>query len=277
VYCSSKCRGAGWYRLKQGVTSDYKPIEQPEDPTLRRCPGCDRVLSLDEFHQAHTRPEGVTVYCKDCQSKRDTERYWSDPEYHKARRRRYYDENAEAMRELARQWYRENRAESIERTRRWMEDNPERWREIKRAAQVRRKARQRNATIVDFSSEALAERLSMCGGRCWMCGAEAEQVDHVKPIAKMALTPSPISDPFVHHAMRRSGITGRYHRSLSQLAGVSLAATQKADWAAAGCAADKTPRLTTSTETTEQPPPGYSEALARRPPEPRHLTLACSS
>ncbi|MHA7191119.1 HNH endonuclease [Arthrobacter sp. MDT2-16] len=39
--------------------------------------------------------------------------------------------------------------------------------------------------VVQFTPEQLAERFSMWGGRCWMCGiADATQTDHVKPITK---------------------------------------------------------------------------------------------
>ena len=54
----------------------------------------------------------------------------------------------------------------------------------KRAAEARRLARKRDATIVEFTNDQLDQRLSMFGYRCWMCGEEADQVDHVKPLAR---------------------------------------------------------------------------------------------
>lgn len=69
----------------------------------------------------------------------------------------------------------------------WYYANPERAkaREAATAAEDarRRRAKERAATIVDFTPEQLAERLSMFLG-CWMCGEPADCIDHVKPLAR---------------------------------------------------------------------------------------------
>jgi 5-methylcytosine-specific restriction endonuclease McrA len=49
------------------------------------------------------------------------------------------------------------------------------------AAKLRR-ARLRSALCVPFTDAQLMQRMSMFAG-CWMCGGEAEQVDHVKPLS----------------------------------------------------------------------------------------------
>lgn len=53
----------------------------------------------------------------------------------------------------------------------------------KRLAVAERHARKLAATIVSFTAEQLAQRLSMYAG-CWMCGREATEIDHVKPLSK---------------------------------------------------------------------------------------------
>lgn len=47
-----------------------------------------------------------------------------------------------------------------------------------------RKARQKQLTVVAFTAEQLRQRIAFYGNRCWMCGAPAATVDHVKPLAK---------------------------------------------------------------------------------------------
>lgn len=50
-------------------------------------------------------------------------------------------------------------------------------------AQWRYRARRGGATIIEFTIEQLAERMSMFNG-CWMCGGPSDQIDHVKPLSK---------------------------------------------------------------------------------------------
>jgi 5-methylcytosine-specific restriction endonuclease McrA len=66
-----------------------------------------------------------------------------------------------------------------------------RWRRTPRGRAIRaehkrrRKARLREAQIVPFTADELEARLSMTGGRCWLCGnAGADTVDHVLPISR---------------------------------------------------------------------------------------------
>lgn len=76
----------------------------------------------------------------------------------------------------------------------WRAANPERERERAKARyaannggrleqNARYRARRAAATTTPFTSEQLAARLSMFAG-CWICGGEATQIDHVKPLAK---------------------------------------------------------------------------------------------
>ena len=53
-----------------------------------------------------------------------------------------------------------------------------------RAKSARRKAMRRRVAIGVITSEALASRIAYYGGKCWMCGAEYEHLDHVKPLSK---------------------------------------------------------------------------------------------
>jgi 5-methylcytosine-specific restriction endonuclease McrA len=47
-----------------------------------------------------------------------------------------------------------------------------------------RRTRLLSAKSIPFKSVELEKRLSIGLGKCWLCGAKATQVDHVKPIAK---------------------------------------------------------------------------------------------
>lgn len=43
---------------------------------------------------------------------------------------------------------------------------------------------QRLSTALPFTAEQLQQRLSMYGGRCWICGGPGSDADHVKPLSK---------------------------------------------------------------------------------------------
>jgi 5-methylcytosine-specific restriction endonuclease McrA len=81
-------------------------------------------------------------------------------------------------------WYSSHRddEEYREARRKWARDNPESGRENSR----RRRARKNGAPVLSAytTSEALAGRSEMYGGLCYICGAVATDMDHVKPLAK---------------------------------------------------------------------------------------------
>lgn len=77
----------------------------------------------------------------------------------------------------------------------WEAANPETRRRYRRERKKRdpvsnrayvraRKARQKKLTVVSFTAEQLRQRIVFFGNRCWMCGAAADTIDHVKPLAK---------------------------------------------------------------------------------------------
>lgn len=137
-------------------------------------------------------------------------RYWGEEpcepcrEAERIRLRKYnWDDRRQ---EYALRWQRANRDKVAEYNRRWRKAHPEykrHWRkkhpdkgkqyyqraferdpERLRERNRRRHAYERQALTLDFTSEQLDQRMSMFGYRCWMCGADFEHVDHVKPISK---------------------------------------------------------------------------------------------
>ena len=65
----------------------------------------------------------------------------------------------------------------------WRQANPER----ALRSRTRQRARAAGLTLVElpFTQAQLDARLSMSGGRCWLCGRpDADSVDHVKPLRR---------------------------------------------------------------------------------------------
>jgi 5-methylcytosine-specific restriction endonuclease McrA len=134
---------------------------------LKFCPGCGHELELTCFHKG-------SGYCKDCKKRRAAAHY-AKPEVKKrvlAHQAEYYQGNREQR--LARVHPQGTRHHLA-----WQKRHPE---EAARRSRDRR-AMHAAAPSIPYTVEQLAQRLSMFSG-CWMCGGEANSVDHVKPLAK---------------------------------------------------------------------------------------------
>jgi 5-methylcytosine-specific restriction endonuclease McrA len=92
-----------------------------------------------------------------------------------ARAKRLMVENAAKAR-----WALANKARVKATTAAWIKAHPERSNEATR----RYRANKRAAFTIPFTEEQLASKLSYWGRCCWMCGANATSVDHVKPLSK---------------------------------------------------------------------------------------------
>ena len=99
---------------------------------VKCCSGCGVVKSLDDFHRDRTKPDGRRPWCKECASTR-RRRYYED-NHDKVREysRRYYEENRDKVLEYSRRYREENHDKALESTRRWREDNHDKVREYSR-------------------------------------------------------------------------------------------------------------------------------------------------
>lgn len=97
---------------------------------------------------------------------------------------RYYEEwkqrpGSKAKINAATRAWRARNPEQMDAARQsWSERHPEQRRE-----RVRRRRARMRALPVLANAEVVAQRIAFYGGRCWVCGAEYEEIDHVKPIA----------------------------------------------------------------------------------------------
>lgn len=177
--------------------------------TLKRCSSPlhvgERDLPLDAFHRCASKKDGRKAHCRACVA---TE-HRADPSKQKARGRKHYEIHGERIRERrkalhasdpeygrrkAREWALANPERVRRNYRRWVEANRDHVnaysrshirqnRAYYRAALIRYRARKKG-NGGHCTPEQLAARWSYYAGRCWMCGAEATEWDHVKPVSK---------------------------------------------------------------------------------------------
>jgi len=104
--------------------------------------------------------------------------------------RQYRESNRQALRVAGQLYYRETREAKAERTRQRRLANPERWREIQRTSQGRRRARMKQVQVIDFTPEQFEQRMAYYGHSCYLklpglCTGALDEIEHVKPIDKL--------------------------------------------------------------------------------------------
>ena len=145
----------------------------------RRCTKCGEVKAVSEFSKDARGRDGRRSWCKACLCAQQRAYREANPE-----KIRIYDKAyREANREKECAWqkaYREANREKIRiYDKAWREANPE-----KRCATRARRNARKNGAAGQATAEQRAARQDYYGGRCYICGAPAEAMDHVIPLAR---------------------------------------------------------------------------------------------
>lgn len=171
-------------------------------PGFQCCTKCALVKPLDQFSPSNKASTGLQQRCKACCAawqreyrrrcpdavRESTERCKRTESYRekcrvRARARRLHA--GDGIKLYQREWRRRNPGKQAEYQRRWDEKNPERIRASRLAqAYLRRVRRYGRDAVGVATAQAVAGRIEMWGGLCWMCGAPATTIDHVIPIRR---------------------------------------------------------------------------------------------
>lgn len=181
---------------------------------MKRCGNCKVEKPISDFYSEKRAPDGLYSVCKPCHYLR-TERWrranrarinekartrWASDPANSDRQRRYKKLNKVRLAARDAEYFQANKDRFAQRQRNWWKTNPERarlFREAWRAAnpdrlrasrrnsEARRRAMKAQVLAAPFTLRQLAARMSMFGGKCWICRkSEWEHVDHVKPLSK---------------------------------------------------------------------------------------------
>lgn len=128
----------------------------------KRCPRCEEVLAVESFAIDRRAKDGRQSACRSCT------KAWraANREYLRARNREYFASR---------------RQERRERSAAWRRANPERVVQNNWEANYRIRALRYGLVpvIEPFTPDELVERW---GDACYLCGGEADQIDHVKEV-----------------------------------------------------------------------------------------------
>lgn len=189
------------------------------DSLVKRCCTCKETLPISEFGRNRSRSDGHQPYCRTCgcgHSKKYVEKH---PERRKETSRRYakgyYERtkdarvlenrrrvaewkkaNPEQVRANGRLYYSRHKDQMYDNLKRWRAANPdkvrlqsarvdvEKRRASKRRSEAVRRALKLGTSVARFTQTQLEQRMVYWGNKCWMCGVDADTIDHVKPLSK---------------------------------------------------------------------------------------------
>ena len=175
----------------------------------KHCIGCGEVKSVVEFYKHAGHSDGLTSRCKACERARqkvycNTHRAeacarakaWreANPDRTKASKKAYYESHKAQVKSYQKRYRQANRERRSSQQKEWRARNPVRvravngaWRkahpEAVLAMEVQSRVRRRG--VPGYASAAQRKaRWDYYGGKCYICGTEAEAMDHVKPLSR---------------------------------------------------------------------------------------------
>lgn len=180
VKCKGLCMAHYARKRKFGDVQAHIPIRNDLPGDMSWCPDCKTVKPKTEFTADAGRPDGAFVYCKPC-SKIRVQTIYREKTY--ASQKAWRIANPDRVAEYGRRWTGANPDKVRAKNARLRAANPEKYRLIAHMADTRRRTRERDAP--GFATlEQIMARWEYFGGRCWMCGGEATETEHVKPLSK---------------------------------------------------------------------------------------------
>lgn len=150
-----------------------------EIPAEKRCARCGQTKPAAAFYADRRRRDGLYANCRDCH--RIVTDGWKAAHADEvlATRRASYQRNAEVRRAESRAYARAHAEATTAKNAAWKAENRAR----ATAHEAVRRARIAGAAG-HATAEQIAARVAYYGGRCWMCRAPWEHIDHVKPVAR---------------------------------------------------------------------------------------------
>lgn len=100
-----------------------------EQVQYKRCRKCGEEKQRIDFHSNKSSKDGLTSFCKQCQSIRSKEWRESNLERERENNRKWRENNPDRVRERSRKWRENNPERHQENVRKWGKNNPDRARE----------------------------------------------------------------------------------------------------------------------------------------------------
>lgn len=169
-----------YWMNKHGLKSTFQQ-HQSANRELRtvgrkRCATCRVDHDFAAFDRDPRAADGLTSQCKTCRTATTIAWQEHNPDRVRAASNRWKERNPERVRAYSKKYWAEHKESEYAKFRDYM--TPER-----NAYYLRLRRDRKRGAVGDCSLEQLRARIAYYGGLCWMCGAEADTIDHVIPIS----------------------------------------------------------------------------------------------
>jgi hypothetical protein len=170
------CKGC--YRKANDVIRQRHALVEHRAPDQKRCGQCGETKAGTAFYRDRYRPDGLSTNCRACHRRNTDNWKRANPNAVRKIAEASYRRHADARRAAARAYSAANSERVRARHAEWKRNNRARATALETIRRGRKAGAPGNAT-----PDQVAARVAYFGGRCWMCAAPWEQIDHVKPLA----------------------------------------------------------------------------------------------
>jgi hypothetical protein len=147
------------------LPNHYKPSKwEKVKVTQKKCSTCGEIKKSNKFNIKASSPDNLSSWCKECNSKYLKE--WAK-------------NNRDKKTESTKNDYKKNTDTIKSRVKKWRIENPE-----MKLIQSRTYRARKNGAEGFYNKEQLKDKIDYYGGKCWICGADYQAIDHVKPLHK---------------------------------------------------------------------------------------------
>lgn len=143
----------------------------------KSCTKCGVPKPLTDFHRDPRNRDGRQGQCKTCRNAVSVRWQQKNRKKTQAACRRWREGHPNMVRAYSKKYWAENKEACKARRAEWM--TPELNSYYLRLRRDRKRGAEGHHTLVQ-----LRDRIAFYGGLCWMCGSEADTIDHVIPLAK---------------------------------------------------------------------------------------------
>ena len=92
---------------------------------MKFCSKCNTKKNETDFHKCKNSKDGLTYYCKECNSKSARDWAKNNPEKNRAKTKKYYQKHPEYWKENWKKQYEKDPEINRQRCRNWKKNNPE--------------------------------------------------------------------------------------------------------------------------------------------------------
>ncbi len=167
----------------EGCGEVFQPHPNRVYPMCTAHASAERVRVHREQHREEIAQRRRELYAINCERERMRQKAWRAANKDYLSAKQYAWSRSPAGKRAQAKYHKRNKARRLAANKAWRAANRERRRVVWKVYHAARQARKSEAPGCCSKDQWLA-RWNYFGGRCWMCSADADSIDHVIPLAR---------------------------------------------------------------------------------------------